>query len=651
MGTSRSDGLGDATTDSGSGAGNKPGNQHKPGNRPDHAVVFVHGMGRALKGGTLQEWAQPLMLSLHDLSLDLVPDVPYPHLVITRANAVGDAPEVELKVLRAHADGIPDYLTVLMTEASWGRDFEPASAASTYSWALRTALRVYKRSLQLLRWNLYPGRRRASIGWLAARLRQAVLTMLAAFAGLFILLGVLVVLLLIIILAWIPGPGRWVGKLVTLFADFLGDPQVWKRKPLQAAAMRQRVVDTLRRWDHDSGTQVTVVAHSQGAAITGQVLFQNQARATNFVSVGSGLDLLGYAQWGGGTGEDPVTDWLANPGRPRWINVWGKFDFVPAGPISTHANGPLPVFGKIYARDSAGDGGPGPEEHPVYNRSGLIYDHIVYSSNRVEVLDPLARLILDPLPDQPPGPPGGQNGLAFRGLDGDRRLRPHRVMVKSLGVTRLLSVVTSALSAPAALAWLGSQGWARNLVQCGPSGAGDDPWWSSWLCSGPSYHWGHWQNWGVLAVTTVVFAGLLIGLLNGPVWGVLHNRLQRMRKPSVRQSSDPTRKPPANPWWYVIWYLVIVTAVAVAVPFMFAWPDLPWVLVVVLVAALWALCFTRTSITGLPARTGLSTPTPDKAPQPEAGAERSRWAQPTTSGSLPVNTETGAADQRSRSGS
>lgn len=651
MGRSGSDGLGDATTDSGSGAGNKQGNQDKPGNRPDHAVVFVHGMGRALKGGTLQEWAQPLMLSLHDLSLDLVPDVPYPHLVITRANAVGDAPEVEVKVLRGHADGIPDYLTLLMTEASWGRDFEPASAASTYSWALRTALRVYKRSLQLLRWNLYPGRRRASIGWLAARLRQAVLTMLAAFAGLFILLGVLVVLLLIIILAWIPGPGRWVGKLVTLFADFLGDPQVWKRKPLQAAAMRQRVVDTLRRWDHDGGTQVTVVAHSQGAAITGQVLFQNQARVTNFVSVGSGLDLLGYAQWGGGTGEDPVTDWLANPGRPRWINVWGKFDFVPAGPISTHANGPLPVFGKIYARDTAGDGGPGPEEHPVYNRSGLIYDHIVYSSNRVEVLDPLARLILDPLPDQPAGPAGRQNGLAFRGLDGDRRLRPHRVMVKSLGVTRLLSVVTSALSAPAALAWLGSQGWARNLVQCGPSGAGDDPWWSSWLCSGPSYHWGHWQNWGVLAVTTVVFAGLIIGLLNGPVWGVLHNRLQRMRKPSVRQSSDPTLNPPANPWWYVTWYLVIVTAVAVAVPFMFAWPDLPWVLVVVLVAALWALCFTRTSITGLPARTGLSTPRPEQGQRPAAGADRIRRDQPTTSGSRPVNTETGAEDQRSRSGS
>lgn len=636
MGRSGSDGLGDAGDINDGASASKAGAAGGPGQgKPDHAVVFVHGMGRALKGGTLQEWAQPLMLSLHDLSLDLVPDDgQQPHLVITRANAVGDAPEVWVKVLRGFANGTPDYLTVLMTEASWGKDFEPASAASTYSWALRTALRVYKRSVQLIKWNLYPGIRRPSPAWLGAWLRQLAFTALAASAGLVILLAVLVVLLLIIVLAWVPGPGRWVGKLVSLFADFLGDPQVWKRRPLQAAAMRQRVVDTLQRWDHDAATQVTVVAHSQGAAITGQVLFQNQARATNFVSVGSGLDLLGYAQWGGGTGEDPVVDWLASPARPRWINVWGKFDFVPAGPISTHANGVLPVFGKIYARDTAGDGGPGPEEHPVYNRSGLIYDHIVYSRNRVEVIDPLARLILEPAT--------ASGGLVFRGLDGDRRLRPHRVMVKSLGVTRLLAILTSALSAPGALAWLGSREWARALVQCGPPDAGQDPWWSSWLCSGPSYHWGHWENWGVLALTTAVFAGAFIALLNGPVWGVLHSRVERLRKPSFRQSSDPTRKPPGNPWWNVGWYLLIVTAVAVAGPFLLAWPDLPWVAVVVSVALLWALCFGRTGITGLPARTLRQAGT--AVLQPAA-------RQPTTSGSLPVNTLTGADDQRSRSGS
>jgi type VI protein secretion system component VasK len=111
-----------------------------------------------------------------------------------------------------------------------------------------------------------------------------------------------------------------------------------------------------------------------------------------------------------------------------------------------------------------------------------------------------------------------------------------------------------------------------------------------------------------------------------------------MRKPSFRQSSDPTRNPPANPWWYVTWYLLIVTAVAVAVPFMLAWPDLPWVLVVVLVVALWALCFTRTSISGLPARTGELRDTKEARDTQEApDTQEVRPEPPRTAASLPPN--------------
>ncbi|MCU1518085.1 MAG: hypothetical protein JWQ75_2806 [Pseudarthrobacter sp.] len=576
---------------------------------PDHVVVFVHGMGRALKGGTLQEWAQPLMLSLHDLSLDHDSGTNDPPLVITSANAVGDAPEVRVKVLRGHITGKPDYLDVLITEASWEKDFEPATATSTYSWALLTAARVYWRSVLLLEWNLYPGKRNVrSAGWLAGRALQILLPSLAAVAGVFILAAVLLALLVLILLAKIPGPGRWVGKFVSLFADFLGDPEVWKRKPLQAAAMRQRVRDTLQRWNHGLNVDVTVVAHSQGAAITGQVLFQKgaeRARATNFVSVGSGLDLLGYAQWGGEGGGDPVQDWVDHDKRPRWINVWGKFDFVPAGPISTRTNGRLPVFAKIYNRNGEGDGGPGPEEHPVYNRSGLIYDHIVYSRNRIEVIDPLARLVFSP-PENA--------GLAFRGIEQDRRLRPHRVMVKSLGVTRLLAMVTGGLSAPAALAWLGSEPWARTLVQCGPAGTGQDPWWSSWLCSGPAYHWGHPADWGVLSLTAAAIAAVVISILNGAVFGILHTLLERRRKPSFRQSSDPTRGLPGDPWGKVAWYLASVVAVAVVVPVVLIRPELPWLGAYLAVAALWGACFTRTGITGLEARQPLgSAPVPEQA--------------------------------------
>jgi hypothetical protein len=590
---------------------------------PDHVVVFVHGMGKALKGGTLQEWAQPLMLSLHDLSVDTVGISEDPALIIASANAVGEAPEVWVKVLKDYDDGgTPRYLNVLMTEASWGKDFEPATASATLSWALATAWKVYTRSVDLLRWNLYPGAKDlGSWRWLGTKFLHLVLPLVAYVMGFVLVAAALVLLQLVILLAKVPVVGRWVGGFVAVFADFLGDPQVWKRKPLQAAAMRQRVRDTLGRWNHDLNVPVTVVAHSQGAAVTGQLLFQdseNRAKVTNFVSVGSGLDLLGYAQWGGPDGGGPVADWLALPrsDRPRWINVWGKFDFVPAGPIAMDAAGRLPLFAEIYNRDDDGDGGPGPEEHPVYNRSALIYDHIVYSRNRIEVIDPLARLIFDP-PGQPVSGFGiNPEVLAFRGMANDVRLKPHRVMVKSLGVTRLLAALTGVLGAPAALAWLGSLQWTRRLVQCGPPSAGQDPWWSSWLCSGAGYHWNSLADWPVLGVTAAVIAGVVIGLLNGFVWGLLHRRLERRYRASVSLSSVPGATP-GNPWWNVTGYLGSAAVLTAVLPVLLLRPSLPWLLAYVSAAALWAVCFTKTGITGLAARVPQASGDPSMEPSGE----------------------------------
>ncbi|MBD1543596.1 hypothetical protein G9E11_15395 [Arthrobacter sp. IA7] len=578
-------------------------------------------MGKALKGGTLQEWSQPLMQSLFDLSVDVVGDKDDPPLIIEKAHAVGEAPEAWVNVLRGYRhDGKPDYVRYLLTEASWGSDFTPATATSTYWWALLTAGRVYDRALELLWWNLYAGSR-IGLLWFLKRCTQITVYTVAAVGGLMLVAAALALLLVLVILAQIPGPPRiWLGQLVTLFADFLGDPQVWKRKPLQAAAMRQRVSDTLLRWDHASGVDVTVVAHSQGAAVAGQLLFQNKdrAHATNFVSVGSGLSILGYAEWGGST-DDPVQDWLDNAPRTRWIDVWGKFDFVPAGPIGTKATGDDPVFKKIFDPESPGDPGFGPEEHPVYNRSALIKDHTVYSKNRVEVIDPLARLILLPVP------PEGK--VQFGPPPDDKRLRPHRVMVKSLGVTRLLAAISGGLCAPAVLSWLGSNQWARAAVQCGPANAGQDPWSSSWLCSGARYSWTLQPSpdWWVLGLMSLALAGALIRLLNGLVWEFLHGMLERRRKPPRRKIDKgahkltsflrraiglPARKnidqrvgnPARYPWLKAFTYLAIAFILAVAVPIAVARPETLWLIVYAVSAGLWILCFTDTDMQPLEAR-------------------------------------------------
>ena len=595
------------------------------GRRPDHVVVFVHGMGKALKGGTLQEWSQPLMQSLYDLVLDgfdkknapLPKDEP---LVIDEAHAVGDPPEVWVRVLRGYKDRKPDYMQILMTESSWASDFAPATAVSTYWWAAVTARLVYRRYMSLVFWNLYPGERGRK-WWLPKRLAQILLYMLALATGFVLMVAAIAGLAVLLILALVPGLHRLLGKLVTLFADFLGDPQVWMRKPLQAAAMRQRVSDTLLRWNRDDGVPVTVVAHSQGAAICGQLLFQNryQARATNFVSVGSGISLLGYAQWGGRSNE-PVDDWLTNDPRMRWINVWGKFDFVPAGPIGEKRSDNDRVFKKVLDQDIGDSGGWGPEEHPVYNRSALSKDHIVYSKNRIEVIDPLARMILLTVP------PEGQ--VQFTTYPEDGRLRPHRVMVKSLGVTRLLAALSGALAAPAFLSWLGSHPWTRGLLQCTTLPDNKDPWWSSWLCLKQKYSWAFdWDisvllDWFVLGLTALLLAAVLLGVLNGVIWEFLHGKLERRRRMRRRRGGGVNYsltgldlkakwhrlrehravKPVVNPWVWVVVYLVAAVTLVVVIPVVVIRPSVGWVIVYACLSAIWVLCFTETGIRPLAAR-------------------------------------------------
>lgn len=533
---------------------------------PDHVVVFVHGMGKALKGGTLQEWAQPLAQSLRDYALDDVDCNDCAPLIISQASAVGDTPALLAKVLRQHLpDHEPVYASILMTEASWGADFVPASATDTYTWAWSMVGKVFGRSMYLLRWNLYPGRfALKNPFWIVKKAKQIAFCGVTAVAGFLAVIVAMVILGVVIILANVPGLGRFVGAFVGLFAEFLGDPQVWRRRPLQAAAMRARIIRTLAPWQN-SGIPITLVAHSQGAAVAGQVLFQNTrpdsvASVQNFVTVGSGVGLLGYAMWGG-SGTDPVKDWIQNTDI-RWVNLWGKYDFVPAGPISTDANGSSPVFRRLFDRSHPNDPGPGPEEHAVYNRSALIYDHIVYSRNRIEVIDPIARLIL-PAPVSDGGLPSSVP--IPLGTSGDRRLRPHRVLVKSLTATRALAITVAFGVAESVLAAVTSFAPARFLMQCSSSTDSTSPWWSAWFCYNQGFSWTNPNSWLGHAIAVIVVATIYIALLNGPIWNGFHHRVERRRRRSrdeLRKNGkvgDLPRQGPltetGNPWRWVLCYV------------------------------------------------------------------------------------------------
>lgn len=539
--------------------------------KPDHVVIFVHGMGAALKGGTLHEWAEPLIESLSDVAHD--EGGSESPLVIDAAHHSLETPEIWLSVSRPSAE----RKKILLTEAHWGNEFSPAKAGATWLWAVQMASRVLKRVFGLIHWNMYPASLSADRYKLGFLLRW-VLPGLMALVSLPAALALLLVLGFLILISHIPGLGTWVGRLVMLFAEFLGDPAVWARQPTQAAAMRQRVIDILERVPQ--GADVTVVAHSQGAAVAGQVLLTGRAKATNFITVGSGLPLLGYARYGSispNVGKSPVRDWTENAPELRWINLWGKFDFVPAGPMGSYdTNEGKTRIGKtfkaLYAPtpEDFAKLGYGPEEHPIYNRSGIIHDHIVYSKNRIEVLDPIAKLVYD---DQSmmAGKQDASSVVFQKPKGQEARLKQHRRMVSFLGMTRLLALAAGVFLAPPMHSWLQSITWFQEMAGC-VLDTKATAFLSWWPCSHSGINWGTWATWTefwVFILMLGIISAALIWLLNGALWTKLHGRLERRYniKGEVRHATSR----------YFWWYVAAVGSLTVGLPVIFgSFPITAW---------------------------------------------------------------------------
>ncbi|WP_133162913.1 hypothetical protein [Arthrobacter glacialis] len=516
---------------------------------PDHVVILVHGMGKALKGGTLQEWTQPLLQSLNDIALDYrdrdETDPEFrtlPPLIIDSADAVRESPNTFIRVLRANPRYKDDYASILITEASWGKDFLPATAGATYGWAWPSAVKVIFRAARLVSWNMVPQVAAKHVSEHMPWLRWILAVLVTILASPLIAVG-LIVLGVLIVLTPIPAVGRLTGSFISLFADFLGDPETWQRKPLQAAAMRERVSHALLKWSGDpekkvKATPVTVLAHSQGAAISAQVLLQGGVHAQNFICVGNGLPLLGYARWGdfilrkhhkhdesifGAIGlrkvtpnpeQDPIRDWKNHASNLRWVNLWAKFDFVPAGPVGGTAGQDNEEAFKNMSTGTLGSD-YGPEEHAIYNSSALIKDHIVYSKNRIEVIDPVAQLIFRDCaipPEKITGdlwlPP-----LATGNPIIDTRMRVHQRMVKCLGLGRVLAFTAGAL-----LSWqlLSNPAVTETLFRLP-------------LVNMPQMQWFR-QNDELTWLTVTALLGVIIlQILNRWLWVLLHGRVERRR--------------------------------------------------------------------------------------------------------------------------
>ncbi|MET0976970.1 MAG: hypothetical protein ABWX82_15015, partial [Leifsonia sp.] len=445
--------------------------------KADVALVVVHGMGHSKQGETLLEWSEQILGRIDWMTKYAgVPRGPRP-----TDTAVPDGSGVTIIDSVLSGSGTPHIIAdarwlvdgelkrrrIAILEARWSESFMPMTRAQVFQWGVRflwrTVLRMiwqFIRTLVLTPW--FAGFTRAPLDgqrlstddrgtpqslWarLAAVVLAAVGAVIALVISLFIVLLAIVmsvVLPLISPLMLIPAVHRALQGSVDALVDFVGDVGTYKERPLRAAAMRIVLRDRLveAKGMLRKGGTITVLAHSQGAAISAKTIFAETdlevIPVVHLHTVGAAIVLLGNERWKLSPRSDdykPVRNWgLAVP-DVRWTNYWAIWDPFAAGSIADSFKDRTTRWRGAYVRGAA-DHVPGPEERAVHNTSMPLTDHQSYSSNVLQVIDPVARQLL---------------GASAPPLDTDQRRRDStRVVVirRMRGVNLIAAIVIAALA-------------------------------------------------------------------------------------------------------------------------------------------------------------------------------------------------------------
>lgn len=454
------------------------------------ALVVVHGMGHQRSSETLLEWAEPLIQRI-EWRLGAGQGVRFSDV------RLGDDQPGRVSISAQYLDesGSSRILDLTITEARWSDSFLAMKRGEIFSWGLgflwRTVGRLgvhFSRNMGLLISEAMPRGAVSGIGWrILWLLRWAWTLVVAALVAVLVIalwwvlaIGSLVLSVVLVVigpLLFLPGLGRLLQGMVDTVVDFVGDVAVWTRRPVRAAAMRQAVENALVAAreslpdDDTAETRLIVVAHSEGAAITADLLFNqpdgiHPPNVDALFTVGAAITLLGEAQWvkgatrpgaiaAAGIGKspalvNPVQGWSAATQQVRWLNFWGIWDPFAAGPISTDAASRRQRWQESFgfSRGGAVPTAEGPEEHPLHNTALPLTDHQSYAQNIVQVIDPLARLVLDASTVTGPPPAALTTTLtrkAAMATGEELRTQLHVEGVRALGLNRVLVLVGAVL--------------------------------------------------------------------------------------------------------------------------------------------------------------------------------------------------------------
>ena len=475
-------------------------------------LVVVHGMGRQIAGQTLLEWAEPVLQRMDWLakgnptengasaaaqkmaeestllaSVERIHAAPEPGIAEAGDDSQGEPTTIDFGavVLGTECDEVTASIqfldleahlrrvTVHITEARWSEAFLPLSRTQIFTWGLNFVFRAVWRLLRYL----------STIFWVTSRGFWGIGRVVAvvAISALWIVVGILTLVAVVFLavsgpLLLFPFVGTLLKPVVDVLVDFVGDVPAWTQRPTRAAAMRQVVADAVsaartRAGDSD---RVIVLAHSEGAAISANLLFGDaidspELRVDTFATLGSALSLLGAPSFtshrltpselaapGLSVKLNPVRAWAGMDAaiRPRWVDFFATWDVIPSGPTSTGPAARRTRWAASYTPSVRSAGAAvhayaesselGPEEHPVHNTASAFTDHQSYSANIVQVIDPLARIVLDleTLDASPISESAAVRPLAAASAEQNRL---HVRAVKELGLNRLLVLTLAAL--------------------------------------------------------------------------------------------------------------------------------------------------------------------------------------------------------------
>ena len=476
-------------------------------------LVVVHGMGRQTAGQTLLEWTEPILQRMDWLAKGspaengatrAAQDVA--KAAASRPSVVGSLPtgstelgiaelgddsqgeptalefgavvlgtacdEVTASIHYLDLEAAPRSVTLHVTEARWSEAFLPLSRTQIFTWGLGFVFRAVGRLLKYL----------STVFWVTSRGFWGIGRVVALAA--IVVLGVVVAVLTLVTVVFLalsgpllifPFVSTALKPVVDALVDFVGDVPAWTQRPTRAAAMRQIVagaVGAARARAGDDG-RVMVVAHSEGAAITANLLFGDairtpKLRVDTLVTVGSALSLLGrpsftshrltpaeLAEHGLTLKLNPVRAWAGMDAslRPRWLDFFATWDVISSGPTSTGGAARRARWKASYTAVVGTGTGPagtlgdspelGPEEHPVHNTASAFTDHQSYSANILQVIDPLARIVLGiETRDQEAAADSASRPLAAASAAQNVL---HVRAVKELGLNRLLVLILAAL--------------------------------------------------------------------------------------------------------------------------------------------------------------------------------------------------------------